>query len=554
MKSESYIKWDIKAPLSDGISLSLDVYGSDESKRKSTILLRTPYGKSTDPIVSTGKFFASRGFVFISCDVRGRGDSDGEFVPYENEGRDGYDLIGWIAKQPWSNGRVATWGASYSGRIQWYTAVLQPPALKAMISVVPPSDPFVEDPTGISSPLNASWEFLVSGRALQNVKPVDWERVYMHLPLSELDVITGRRMPHWHVRLEHQNVDEYTRSISYQDKFDRVRVPVLHISGWYDDEQIGTPLNFAAMSSHKDRTVAENQYMIMGPWGHAVNTSRTLGEFDFGPNALIDLLGLEADWLDRYLNNSDTALPFKKTTRIFVMGKNEWRDFDSWPPETSTEKRLYITSSGKANSRLGDGSLLWNPPSYSERTDSFTYDPSNPVPFIADQNYAQIGGPDDYSSIERRDDILVYSTDILDRRVTMIGPVRMTLFASTSAPDTDFTAKLLVVLPDSRAIRLCDGIVRLGRQEGIKGSLNIKAGNVIPLEIDMWNTSYSFEPGQKIRVEISSSAFPKFARNLNVEDNQATTDKWQKAEQFVYHGKTRPSSLVFRSVVENGRD
>jgi len=545
MENEDTTLWDVKAPMRDNVILSLDVYGASRTKKRPAVLLRTPYGKTTDAIVSTGKFFASRGYAFISADVRGRGDSDGTFVPYESEGNDGYDLIEWVAKQNWCDGSVATWGSSYSGRIQWYSAVLQPPSLKAMIPVVPPSDPFVEDPTGVASPLNVSWEFLVSGRALQNTKPVDWQKIYLHLPLREMDTLTGRKMPHWQVRLDHQVVDSYTKSISYQDKLDRVRVPVLHISGWYDDEQIGTPLNFASMQSQKDKTVSENQYMIMGPWGHAVNTSRVIGEFDFGPKAIIDLLDVEARWLDRFLKGAGKDFPFQKKAMIFTMGSNEWKEYNLWPPENTSERMLYLSSSGKANSRFGDGRLTAKKPGYKECEDTFTYDPGNPVPFIADQNYAQIGGPDDYSSIERRDDILVYTTEPLKEALTMIGPVRMNLFVQTSAHDTDFTAKLLTVLPDLRAIRLCDGITRMRHMEGNDRVGETNPEQVYRISIDMWNTAYMFSPGEKIRVEISSSAFPKFARNLNFEGDQTNSTKWLKAEQKVLHGNTVSSHLAF---------
>ena len=543
MSDEIEILWDVKIPTRDRVELSCDIYGSSIKQRKPAILLRTPYGKSTDAIISTGKFFASRGYVFISCDVRGRGDSEGVFEPYRLEGRDGFDTIQWISKQPWSDGSVATWGASYSGRIQWYSAVLQPPALRAMISVVPPSDPFVEDPTGVPSPLNVSWEFLVSGRALQNTKPVDWQKIYSHLPMSELDLLTGRKIPHWHKRLEHQKIDKYTKGISYQDKFDGVRVPVLHISGWYDDEQIGTPLNFSAMSKLPERGIPESQYMIMGPWGHAVNTARIIGEFDFGPDALIDLLGIEAHWLDRYMKRSTKDFPFKKKAKLFVMGSNEWIEADKWPPENTVDKRYYLTSNGSANSRFGDGSLELNEPEYDQRMDSYTYNPEKSVPFIADQNYAQIGGPDDYSSVERRDDILVYTTDPLEKELTIIGPVRLTLHVATSATDTDFTAKLLTVLPDLRAIRLCDGIVRMRYREGMKSAVKTVPGKIYPVSIDMWNTSYRFAKGERVRLEISSSAFPKYARNLNFDGDQTNTSTMFKAEQTVFHGKRRKSFI-----------
>lgn len=537
------IVWDQRVSLTDGVEISMDLYGISTSERRPVILFRTPYGKSTDQIVSVGKFFASRGYVFAAADVRGRGDSDGHFTPYRGEGRDGYDLLEWLSKQKWSSGRTATWGASYSGRIQWYTALLRPPSLKAMISVVTPSDPFVEDPTGCPSPLNLSWDFLVSGRSLQNTRAVNWQEIYGKLPLDSLDSLTGRKIPHWHDRIEHQTMDDYNDSISYQKRIDMVNVPVMHISGWYDDEQIGTPLNFSRMVRNPDRKVASNQYLLMGPWGHSVNSTRVLGEFDFGPEAIIDLLELESSWLDVFLKNSNASIPLKKRTRIFIMGLNRWYDYEYWPPENSRESSIFLQSGGRANSRFGDGKLTFDPPEYEEMFDSFTYDPGNPVPFISEQNYAQIGGPDDYSSIERRDDVLVYSSEPLKDRFTIAGPVWMNLHASTSAGDTDFTAKLLTVLPDMRAVRLCDGVVRMRYRNGFMEQERTVPGEIYEIRIDMWNTAYSFSRGERIRVEISSSAFPKYARNLNIPGDQTGLSNWEKAEQKVFHGKSKPSFL-----------
>ena len=532
--------FDKRATMRDGVSLSVDLYGISKVP-KPTILFRTPYGKESD-IKTPATFFSSRGYVFASADVRGRGDSDGVFVPYENEGRDGFDTIGWIRKQPWSNGSVATWGASYCGRIQWYTAELQPEGLKAMVPVVSPSDPFVEDPTGMPSPLSISWDYLVSGRSLQNTDLVEWDSIYKHLPLSDMDTLVGKELPHWKARLQHRLLDDFNRKISYQSAYENVRIPVLNVSGWYDDEQIGTPLNFQKMRGLPDRKISAWHSLLMGPWGHQVNKSSTLGEFDFGPDAMIDLLDYETRWLDHHLKGSG-PMEYQDKVRLFIMGSNKWKTFESWPPENSSRISLYISSKGSANSRFGDGSLNFVQPQYDSNQDAFNYDPENPVPFIADQNYAQIGGPDDYSAIERRDDVLVYSTGPLDRDLEIVGGVTASLYVSTSARDTDFTAKLLVVRKDSKAIRLCDGITRMSRREGHDREVETEPGRVYKIEIDMWNTAFHFPPGSSIRLEISSSAFPKYARNLNVFGDQSAVSDLIRADQMVYHGKKYPSEL-----------
>lgn len=543
VKEKISIKWGEKAVLRDGVNVSCDIYGSEEGVRKPVIILRTPYGKSTENIVSTGKYFAERGFVFIASDVRGRGDSDGYFLPYAGEGQDGYDLIEWAAKQPWSNGNIGTIGGSYSGRIQWYAAILRPPSLKSMITVVSPSDPFVEDPTGVPSPLSISWDFFVSGRMVQNIEPVDWKSVYSHLPLRTMDSTTGREMKSWKLKIEHQVIDDYTRSISYQQSFEKVNVPVLNISGWYDDEQIGTPLNFSAMKKISDSRVSSQQALLMGPWGHGVNSESKFGEFDFGSDSIIDLLDYEKRWFDRTLNGNEDAFSLSKPVRLFLMGKNQWRNYENWPPENMVKQEIYLHSGGKANSRFGDGKLYSSSSGSKAEFDAFTYDPDNPVPFISESEFKQIGGADSYTSIERRDDVLVYTSDVFKQPLEVTGPVILRLFVSTTGSDTDFTGKLLVVLPDGRAVRLCDGITRLSRRNGSESVAKVQPEEMYEITVNMWNTSYEFAPGTRLRLEVSSSAFPKYARNMNKEGNQADFEKGIIAEQKVFHGKGMESRL-----------
>ncbi len=297
------IQFDQRVPMRDDLTLSADIYlplGSPSVKRP-VILERTPYMKAGINF-ERAKYFVRHGYVFVAMDVRGRGDSDGEFIPYFNEGKDGYDAIEWCALQPWSDGNVGTIGASYGGRIQWLAAIERPPHLRTMIVQVPPSDPFVETPTGTPSPMHICWLHLVSGRALQSMDVVNWEGVYKHLPIISMDEEVGRRIPTWRMEVEHAQLDLYWLPLCYQQHFERVNVPVLHISGWYDDEQVGTPLNYIGMKTHAPTPEARNgQRLLMGPWGHAINASEQLGEINFGPEALIDLLAEQRYWYDRWL-------------------------------------------------------------------------------------------------------------------------------------------------------------------------------------------------------------------------------------------------------------
>lgn len=544
---------DVRIPLRDGVTLSADVYQPAIGGEFPAIVVRTPYGKTSKTIFDTGSYFASHGYNVVYMDVRGRGDSDGEFIPYRNEGVDGYDSIEWIAQQEWCNGEIGTLGGSYLGRIQWLTALHKPPHLKTMVSIVTPSDPFVEWPTGVQTPHHLCWLYLTGGRVLQNVDVVDWERIYQHLPLVTMDELTGKTFEHWREEMKHPYLDDWWKKICYQDKFHQIDLPVLHISGWYDDEQIGTPLNYAGMRQKAPTEHArQNQKLLMGPWTHQINTSAQIGELDFGPNSLIDLKAYQLRWFNYWLKQEDNSIMQEPPVRIFVMGDNHWRDELDWPLPHTQWVKYFIHSNGNANSRFGDGLLTPSAPavehgSHNEHEasfDQYIYDPANPVPFITDMVSSQIGGPDDYSAIERRDDVLVYTTDVLEEDIEVTGPVKMELFAATSAKDTDFMVKLIDVWPNGFAQRLTDGMVRARFREGMDQPKLIEPNKIYSYEIDCWNTSHVFKKGHQIRIEIASSAFPKYDRNLNTGAELGQTTEMIKAKQTIYHDSTYPSAII----------
>jgi hypothetical protein len=543
---EIRILFDQRVPLRDGVTLSADIYlPAGEIQPRPVILTRTPYLKASMRMVEQGQNVVKHGYVFVAMDVRGRGDSDGEFIPYFNEGRDGYDSIEWCASQEWSNGQVGTYGASYLGRIQWLAALEQPPHLRAMVVLVPPSDPFVETPTGLPSPMHLCWLHMVSGRVLQPMEAVDWEKIYWHLPLLTMDEQAGRPNRYWRTDIAHAQLDDYWRPLCYQQRFEKLSVPTLHISGWYDDEQIGTPLNYIGMTTRAATPEARaSQRLLMGPWGHAVNASSKVGEIDFGPQAVIRLFDEEVmrwfnHWLrDRPEGNLDTPV------RIFIMGKNEWRDEREWPLARTQWTPFYLHSGGHANSRFGDGALTTMAPGADEPVDSYTYNPGNPVQFLSEPTSSQIGGPDDYTAVQRRDDVLVYETEPLAQDTEVTGPIRVDLYASSSAPDTDFMSMLIDVWPNGFRQRLCDGMVRARFCGGMDHPALIEPGQVYRYSIDCWNTSQVFKAGHRICLQISSSAFPKFDRNLNMGEPLGQGSEFTSAEQRIYHNAEYPSAVV----------
>jgi putative CocE/NonD family hydrolase len=545
------IAFGIRVPMRDGVTLAADVYlpplATDAADRWPIILNRTPYLKSNEAFLETARYYTGQGFALVAMDVRGRGDSDGIFVPYVNDGPDGYDAIEWLAAQPWSTGAIGTIGGSYPGCIQWLTALEQPPHLRAMIVAVTPSDPFVENPTGEHSPMDMCWLHFVSGRTLQPMASVNWEEVYTHLPLLTMDERAGRVNEHWRNDLAHTRLDDYWQPRRYQHAFERVNVPTLHVSGWYDDEQIGTPLNFIGMTSRGATAEARaSQRLLMGPWGHQTNTKSKLGEVEFGPQALIDMRGEQVRWFDRWLRAKPAEEKEEQVdapVRIFVMGANEWRDEREWPLARTQWTRYYLHSGGQANSRFGDGALSPTAPD-AEPTDGYRYDPARPVPFLTEPTSSQIGGPDDYAAVERRDDTLVYVTEPLAEDVEVVGPISVDLYAASSAPDTDFTAMLTDVWPTGFVQRLCDGIVRARFREGMESPMLIEPGKVYRYTIDCWNTAQTFKAGHRIGLMLSSSAFPKFARNLNTGAPLGMTSEMAVAEQVIYHDAEHPSAVI----------
>jgi putative CocE/NonD family hydrolase len=534
----------VEISLRDKVRLVGDVHLPRSAGPFPSIVFRTPYGRDDENYRRYARFFSSNGFAFLNSDVRGRGDSEGTFVPYFNEGKDGKDVIDWVANQSWSNGKIGTFGASYSARIQWLTALEGPRNLLAMISKVSPSDPFVESPTGVNDPMHISWRYLVSGRTLKNTEDIDWDSVYRTLPLKYMPRELGLDLPDWEEDLSHQTFDKYWDAIGYQKRFEKIDVPTMHISGWYDDEQIGTFINYVGMrkksASPRSR---DNQSIVIGPWGHNVNSTPKLGDVDFGPGAIIDLDSLQLNWFRRWLVDENVSVG--KRAKIFIMGENRWVDFEDWPPVNVSPSKLYLTSNGRANSRFGDGSLVWNADEIVDGKDEYKYDPSDPTPFVTEITSSQIGGPDNYSSVERRDDILVYTSPRLERDITFLGAVNADIFMETDVPDTDIMAMLLDVWPNGYAQRMCDGMTRGRYRRGMDSTELLESDKVHEFEVDLWNTGHTFAKGHSIRVSIASAAFPKYSRNLNTGLDLASDATMRVANTRIIHSKRYPTSLSF---------
>ncbi len=545
------IEYDRRVPMRDGVSLSADVFRPDTPGKFPVILVRTPYDNASPAYAKQGLFWASHGYAFVIQDVRGRGESDGEFYPLVHEAEDGYDTQTWCGEAPWSSGKVGTTGGSYLGWTQVYSAGLRNPHLAGMVSIVSPPDPTRNFPIqhGVYGPTTVSWLAYISGKTLQDTSHIDLIAAYRTLPLREMDERFGRRIQAWRDWFDHPTVDEYWKKQSYQEQLLESTVPTLHVSGWYDDVLVGTTENYVNLVARaKSAEARERQWLLIGPWGHRVNTTRRLGEVDFGPEALIDFDAVQLRWFDRWLKGVENGVESDPKVRIFVMGENRWRNENEWPIARTRTVEYFLHSSGRANSLFGDGRLDTTAPD-GEPPDTFRYDPEDPAPFITEPNFSQVGGPDDYRAVERRDDVLVYSTAPLTEPLEVCGPLTVRLHASSSARDTDWTAKVLDVHPNGFAQRLNDGIVRARYRHGMEKASFVEPRRVESYDIDAWSTCVFLGENHRLRLEISSSAFPKFDRNLNTGGPIGTESKGIVAEQTVYHDRDRPSRVLIPVVL-----
>jgi hypothetical protein len=477
-------------------------------------------------------------------DCRGRGASQGVWDPFRYDMEDGLDTHQWIAQQAWSNGELGTAGGSYLGWTQWASATGGSRQLKAMVPIVPFADVYQE----IAYPGGAFQLALLfgwgSGVGGLNLQPDQLVNGYRHLPLQNWDSQFGGDVFFLDQWVEHPTYDDYWRQRGIQHRYDQVTVPVLNIGGWYDIFSKTTiDLVDRVRDQSQNRQARRNQFVVMGPWAHGVGV-RKVGQVDFGQDAAMDLGDLQFKWFEYWLRGQETGVQDWPAYLLFVMGENRWRGEHEWPLARTKFTPYYLSSAGHANTRQGDGRLTTEAPA-DEPSDAFVYDPQNPVPTTGGNNLVGTTiGPYDQAEVEDRQDVLVYTSPPLEEGLEVTGPVTMVLYAASSATDTDFTAKLVDVHPDGRAINLCDGIVRARYRESATEPRLIEAGQVYRYEIDLWVISNRFLPGHRVRVEVSSSNFPRFDRNPNSGKAFGTDTELLTANQTVYHDAQRASHIV----------
>ena len=531
----------VKVPLKDGMRTCANIFRPAAGGRFPTVLIRTPYGKGAD-LLASYRIFVERGYALMIQDVRGRFHSTGHFDPLAQEIEDGDDTLNWIARQPWSDGQVGMIGGSYLGIAQWKVATLNNPHLKAIFPVVSGYDDYRDRFYSPGGALKLGHRLLWMSENLRASgfdKP-DFDRFVRHSPLSSADrVATGATNDMYQVAIAHPAYDSWWKRISTRERIDKIRVPVFAAGGWYDNFVQSDLEAFA--SRHGAGLVHQ---LIVGPWPH--NMSVPFTDISFGRDAAAPIRRYQLEWFDQWLKRKPARM--QAPLRIFVMGRNEWRDEREWPLARARPTPFYLHSKSGANSLSGDGELRLKP-GRRKSQDQFTYDPRDPVPTrggaVCCNPKVFPWGPVDQKSVEQRPDVLVYTSAPLDTDVEVTGPVRAVLYVSSSAADTDFTAKLVDVYPDGQARLITDGILRLRYRNSLEqpgGALHPK--EVYQIIVDAGVTSNVFLAGHRIRLEVSSSNFPRFDRNPNTGRPVATETEFRTARQTVYHDGDRPSHLL----------
>lgn len=554
---EVQVQYGLGLKLHDGVTLWADVFRPKAEGKFPVLLTRTPYDRKNS--IDFCMKAAARGYVVIAQDVRGRYGSEGEWYPFKYESQDGYETVEWAAALPYSNGKVGMFGGSYVGATQYLAAIAQPPHLAGICPNYTASnyhDGWTYQGGAFEQWFNESWtsglaENTITRKAMQTSDRVAWAQ---KLPLLSYPVLTSPAAetlaPYFSDWLMHPNYDDYWKQWSIEDHYAKILVPVFSMGAWYDIFLGGTLRNYQRLKKDAGTDAARRgQRLMVYVGGHAGGwDSKTVGAVDFGDKLPFDLDEAMLRWYDSLLKGIDNGLEREKQVRIFVMGKNEWREEDDWPLARAKTTRYYLHSTKPANGLEGAGTLNTTAPD-EEKPEQYVYDPSNAVPTLGGPLCCGAPlptgiGPEDQRPAEGRDDVLVFSTPVFAQDTEVTGPVSLDLYLSSSAVDTDFTGKLVDVWPNGFAQNLTEGILRLRYRNSEEKPELANPHEVYHVSVDLWATSNVFLAGHKLRLEVSSSNFPRFDRNLNTGEEQARGTHMVKATNVIYHDKARPSALV----------
>jgi len=557
---EMTVDYDVPIRLRDGVLTFADVYRPRGGGRYPVLLTRTPYDKTGANGYPTPLRGVRSGYAVAIQDVRGRYKSEGEFDPLFQEVADGYDSVEWCARLPYSNGKVGMFGGSYVGATQMLAAIAAPPHLVGIVPNVTASDyheHWAYQGGAFMQLLAQAWSSalsidVLSRRSGASAVPAHWDyrRPPAAYPVIESPKAEGAAQ-YYFDWIAHPAYDDYWRQWSIAGHYGLVTVPAVHVAGWYDLFQDGSIRNYMGLKRRAATQEARRgQRLIIVPGGHS-GYGPKIGDVDFGPASGFDIEGYGLRWFDHLMKGIDNGIDREKPVRIFVMGRNVWRDEDDWPLARAKAVRYYLHSGAGANSAAGDGALSTEAPG-AEPADSYVCDPDDPVPtrggpVLGDTaNYPP--GPLDQRPLEARRDVLVYTTAAFASDTEVTGPVSLELYASSSAPDTDFTGKLVDVAPDGTAINLTEGILRARYRDSMEKSSLMNPGETYRIVVDLWSTSNVFLAGHRLRLEVASGNFPRFDRNPNTGANPEAGGPYAKATNVIRHDGAHPSALVVQVV------
>lgn len=537
----------VMVPMRDGVELATDLYfPDDEPAPYPVILVRTPYNKAF--LENYGQYFSRSGYAVAIQDVRGRWGSGGEWEPFVHEGEDGYDTVEWLAAREWSTGKVGMAGGSYSGSAQFAAAVRRPPHLTTIVPSVTPAMPFRNLPYEGGALLLGwaiRWTDIVENarsgaelqRMLERSVSDDWTSALDHLPVIDLDrSVVGSDVSYWRAWVRHNTDDGYWQSVHYLDELASVDIPVLLQSGWFDGGTRGTRLAFERLRDGNN----DNVWMIVGPWVHSDRGTRYVEGIDMGAGAEMDLMALYRRWFDHWLKGDDNGIAQEPRVRLYLMGANRWLNGEQYPLPEVTPERFYLIPGDDG----GAGGLRREPAPAGYPHSEYAYDPGDPTPsFYA---YAKRGALLDYARQTRdRGDLLVFETPPLTEEMHVAGPLSVTLYASSSAVDTDWVATLYAITETGvpRFIGVTFGVLRAQFRNSMAEPDPIEPGRVYAYDLDLGHTAATIQKGQRLRLEIASAAFPEYSRNLNTGEPSELGTEFLVAHQRVYHDANHASFL-----------
>jgi hypothetical protein len=544
--SRVLVQKNVAIPMRDGVRLYADIYKPETEGKFPVVLIRMPYGKSEFYcyMPAVGKYWAKKGYACVIQDVRGKWASEGKWEPFFNEANDGYDTLDWVAAQPWCDGNIGMTGESYYGYTQWAVAALNHPNLKC----IAPGDTAANiygvwvyaGGQALCMQTLGMWVIMMNSRTYRNYFRLNqW-----HLPLISIDDGAGLRCESYKDWIKHPTRDDYWNRINLDHKYSAVKIPVLNWGGWYDVFLKATIDDWTGLTVKAESDAVRRRHrLLIAPTDHETTPLFTgrIGRLNVGKQVLYDRI---QRFFDFWLKGVQNGLPDEPQVEMFVMGENKWRHENEWPPKRVQYVKYYLHSHSSAATLHGDGTLNTTIPG-KEPVDTYIYDPENPVIVALKTDLWRLAKyMKNRTEVETRRDVLVYTSSVTEADLEITGPIIMTLYAGSSARDTDFTATLVDVFPDGYAQMIQEGIVRARHRDMSRPPSLIEPGTTYEYKIDLWATSYILKSGHRIRVEISSSNFNRYDRNLNSEGEFGSGSKIVKATQTISHDADYPSHIT----------